>query len=408
MNDIHKVCHKIKIDEKARERILGKRHHVPATLFLVPIACIVCVCLFFGVSRVPRQEEPTDGIVAADVQYEVLGTEKMDDEIIVNKVKDDELTVLMDVSGCKVDATDEGFVERFKAINVVESIAFDRAYAMYGGIVVPMDEELYGYMTYYINPHNAIQGIGLFFSEQVKKMPECYQMPMDMYEPSIIQGTEVYIMEYGTKFEALFTKGTWNYHMKANHLNEGETIDMIRSILAKDIDPVAPVLDAYEGMEIKETVFSKETEEKTPMQLYEEADIVGMVVIQTIDGGCIWKTETCTEGTCQMYHRYKGDEDGAMARFRYIRNGGIVDGTATMHAGDVMVEQGKCYLAFMKRIDDQTVEIFGYQDGFRELKEYVPSFDRRKLMFLDNRNGVFESIADILPGLENYGECFAR
>ena len=56
--------------------------------------------------------------------------------------------------------------------------------------------------------------------------------------------------------------------------------------------------------------------------------------------------------------------------------------------------------------DSGEYEIIGGPDGLRLLKEYVPSFDRNRLAFRNNRTGEYDTIAEILPDLDDYHEFF--
>lgn len=396
MKRIYEACHEIKMDDGARERILAPKHHIPVGALLLAFMCIVIAIVLWPHSK-------TASVVA--IEDETLYTSN-GDEIIFNENVDDGPHTVRTVSVCSIIAQDVDFINTVKNIVDIDGILFESCSAMYRGILVPEVDTPYGYGALYFDQNDAARYILLYMSTKYERYPYDTIIPETYFEPSTIQDTQVFIFKGEKYFEAIFTKGEWNYDIQFHLVNEDAVLSVIHNILSTDIHPVAPVIDAYKDVEVKETVLLPKQEEISPTELYDMADEVAMIVIKTVEKGQLYNGEVSTTGEFLLYHRYKGE--GPDFPFRYIRNGGIIDNKLTMHEDDVMIEQGKTYLAFLKRIDHKTVVILGGKDGLREVKEYVPSFDRTRLSFLNNRTGEFEPIVNILPDLDDYGESFVN
>ena len=403
MNEIHETCRKIKMSDEARARILAERHRPKhGIFFLLSVACLIGLVVFLLV----KPQDHADDVISIDAPSTTVeeSTTQEEDMIVFNSM-DGQLSTALDVAWCGAEVTDPMFIDRLRQIGVPEDMSYQNAYGLYSGVTAPKDDNLFGYAAYYVDPNDENRNIELFFSETTQRKPDCFYNPVNEDEPSLIMATQVLFYQEGQDGEALFTKDGWHYDIQTYGLKEEEIVAMVRSVIAVDLEPVPPVLDAYADIEVEQRILLSEAEEKSGRELYDEADLVAMIHILTITGSRVEDGDVCTEGYFSVYHSYKGNNDRYINK--YIRKGGIDGVTLTMRKGDFLLEQGECYLAFIKFIDDERVEIISYQDGCRKLEKYVPSFDRTKLSFYNSRTGEYEPIVRILPDLDDYGECFA-
>ena len=406
MNEIYDACHSIRMSKEEKERILAKKRRRSPLPVLIPCAGLACLLLFTQktpetAAVVPRPSEPS-------VNETAVSTEEPaeEDTIVFNSLAGQSSNA--DVVYSAAEVTDAMFIDRLCRIRIPEDMEFQNAYGLYGTLTAPQEDRLFGYAAGYSNPDDEKKNILLFFSQTAERMPSCYHHAADDDEPSSVNGTEVVFYKEGQEYGAVFTRDGWHYDIQAFGLMDEEITAFVRSLTEIDLEPVPPVLDAYAGMQAEQTVLLPPAEERSAQELYEEADLVAMIHIITITGSIEQDGEVYTEGSFSAYHSYKWNPyiDSEKHIDRFLRKGGISGTVQTMREGDFLPEQGKCYLAFMKLIDDETAEIIGYQDGFRELEKYVPSFDRTKLSFYNSRTGEYEPIVRILPYLEDYGECF--
>ena len=409
MNEIYDACHSIRMSEEEKERILAKKRRRSPLPVLIPAAGLACLLLFTQktpetAAAIPQPSEPSVNETAVSTEEPVE-----EDTIVFNSLAGQSSNA--DVVYSAAEVTDAMFIDRLCRIKIPEDMEFQTAAGLYWTLTAPQEDRLFGYAAGYRNPDDEKKNILLFFSETAERMPSCYRHAVDEDEPSSVNGTEVVFYKEGQEYGAVFTRDGWHYDIQASGLMDEDITAFVRSLTEIDLDPVPPVLDAYAGMQAEQTVLLPPAEERSAQELYEEADLVAMIHILTITGSIEQDGEVYTEGRFSAYHDYKGTTyigtDGSEKLIsRFLRKGGISKTTLTMQEGDFLLEQGKCYLAFMKFIDDETAEIIGYQDGCRQLEKYVPSFDRTKLSFYNSRTGEYEPIVRILPYLEDYGECF--
>jgi hypothetical protein len=228
-------------------------------------------------------------------------------------------------------------------------------------------------------------------------------------EASSIGDTGVLLFRYEDHTEAYLTHEGWNFDIWAKRISDEELVECIRSIVNESIAITPGTLNILDGIQPKQIIETDAVPEKNGTQLYQEADLTAVIHIVSVDTCFMKDEEVYTGGYFTLYQSYS--EELSAQSSRYIRKGGVLERngeyTQYLSKGDSLVQPG-CYLAYLKMTESGEYEIIGGPDGLRLLKEYVPSFDRNRLSFMNNRTGEYETIAEILPDLSDYHECFVN
>lgn len=405
MNPIHETVKKIGLPQDARNRVLqGKRKRIPKKIWIPVVsaaAVLTAVILpsagyWSGYKPVSKETVPEDHIVFNEADPASIESSLADSMgLLAVPVTEDELTIMNKVVLPYADAR----------------AAMFRAYLRRTEhLFLAEDEDFYAYQVFTSDRNDGNRWLNLFLSQSAERRPrEMYEKSelSEEAEMSKISGTDVLLFRYENLTEAYLSHDGWHFDIWTKNVSEKEMTDCIRSIVTQPIALTPGKVNILEDLQAEESIVTGSIPETDGMDLYREADLAGMIHIVTTDT-CFEKDgEVWTGGYFTLYQSYS--EELTAQSSRYIRKGGILekDGKYTQYLAedDILAEPG-CYLAFLKMTDSGEYEIIGGPDGLRLLKEYIPSFDRNRLSFMNNRTGEYETIVQILPDLDDYHEFF--
>gem|GEM_PF-5847050 len=406
MNPIHDVANKIKMPQETKEHILqGRKRHMKKRLWVPAAALGLLTVVILPAAGDWNGQKPIDQEVTPA------------DHIVFNEADPLMMTDNRDSANPAVPVTEEElpFVRKISLPYAQTQMTMYRQYLYRDSLFLPKDEDFYAYCVFTSDQSDADRWLNLFVSQSAKRRPhqryetELIDAAEMNAEPSSIGDTGVLLFRYEDHTEAYLTHEGWNFDIWAKRISDEELVECIRSIVNESIAITPGTLNILDGIQPKQIIETDAVPEKNGTQLYQEADLTAVIHIVSVDTCFMKDEEVYSGGYFTLYQSYS--EELSAQSSRYIRKGGVLERngeyTQYLSKGDSLVQPG-CYLAYLKMTESGEYEIIGGPDGLRLLKEYVPSFDRNRLSFMNNRTGEYETIGEILPDLSDYHECFVN